>query len=245
MHCSHPLCLRWPLTGPLIGSRETPPDSTLPRAVLPFGRVAPIVPHGIDDDVLGLDLVVDREREAAHPRPAGRLIHRCVELGRTLHLGEAGLDRTQELVPETWRLALIPAPSGCPLRPLVGGRGDASLLRPESVAHLLPRDRATGIIPVSRPPAGELLAVGLGQRKPLGLRGDAVPEVFDELNALREREPEELCPVRVRHARRVPKEFRTCNRDRPYSSTPSFSSPFPSVSSSLRGSSGGCRDDSS
>jgi hypothetical protein len=42
--------------------------------------------------------------------------------------------------------------------------------------------------------------MGLGQREPFGIGGDAVPEVFDELDSLCEREAEEFCPVRVRHA---------------------------------------------
>jgi len=95
-----------------MGSRQMPRIRCLPRALLPFGRIAPGVPYGVDHDARGLNLIVDCEWEAWHASPAGSLIHRCVELRRALHLGKAGLDRAQELVPETGRLALIPAPSG-------------------------------------------------------------------------------------------------------------------------------------
>ena len=49
--------------------RAKTPDSPLPRPQLPFGWVAPVVPHGVDDDALGFDCVVHREWEAAHASP--------------------------------------------------------------------------------------------------------------------------------------------------------------------------------
>jgi len=94
------------------GSRAIPSEPTLSRALLQFARVAPVVPDGVDHDALGFELVVEGEWETAHPSPAGSLIHGRVKLGCALHLCETGLDRAQELVSETWRLALVPAASG-------------------------------------------------------------------------------------------------------------------------------------
>ena len=81
------------------GSPVMPSERALPRPLLPFGWVAPVMPNGVDHNALGFDLVVDGIWEAAHPSPAGGLTHRCVELGRALHSGKAGLGRPQKLVP--------------------------------------------------------------------------------------------------------------------------------------------------
>ena len=74
-----------------------------------------------------------------------------------------------------------------------------SLLSPEASAHLFPRTNGGGIFVVGGTTAGQFTTVRLGNRHRLCICGDAVPQVFDQLDSLRQGERQEFASCCVCH----------------------------------------------
>lgn len=185
-------------------------------ALLPPRRITPGVHVGDDGDRTGSKDEVDAVGEATKQRPPHLAVHERVALGHAHDLGEDDVEGTQKLTAETRRALLAPQRGIDDV--CLGGRvddeahGSAGPVEPllDAGAHNLPGLAGAGLTGKPREAAIEFCGLRLGERQPAGLGGDAVPEVFGELDALSDGEPADV-EIGAAHDVSLPRTRGPCN----------------------------------
>ena len=164
-------------------------------ALLPEPWVAARVKAGKDADQLRTRDEVDGVGEAAQEDAARLAAHDRVTLRHARDLGEGDIDGAEELIAEAGGAFLIPARGFRDVR--LGRLADdeahasAGLVQApfDTGAHDRPTLAGLGVARELREATVQFGGLRLAERQLPGLRGDAVPEILGELDALGDGEP--------------------------------------------------------